>query len=127
MQDVVSPTPNGWGVDPTWTMQEAYRFRLVGESFNGSPSHVQWVEKAGRFYRATWIDYQYEAEHVQGWVPHNNAGGYMAPRWGFNQWEPIGIKDIYGIAADNHRLKLYLPTPAGDPYVVGRLPGMSAG
>jgi len=73
LEEVVAPQPNGWGVQPAWTLQEAYRFRVVGERFNGAPGHVRWVQRDGRWYQAKWIDYDFEAEHVRALVPHNDA------------------------------------------------------
>lgn len=113
LKEVVPPKPNGWGVQPAWTLQEAYRFRVTGEGFNGDPSHVRWVERDGRWFQATWVDYELEAEHVRAMVPHNDAAGYPMIRWGENDWKPIDIKDIYGIQVDNPRLPLYIPNPVG--------------
>lgn len=94
-------------------MQEAYKFRIVGEGFSGSPDHVQWVERNGKWYQATWVSYDFEAEHVRSMVPHNDAAGYMKIPIGLNEWRPMDIKDIYRIQVDNPRLSLYLPTPLG--------------
>lgn len=113
LKEVVAPPPNGWGVQPAWTMQEAYRFRVTGEGFNGAPDHVRWVQRDGMWYQATWIGYDLEAEHVRAMVPHNDAAGYPMIRWGENDWKPIDIKDIYGIQVDNPRLPLYIPNPFG--------------
>ena len=113
LKEVVPPKPNGWGVDPAWTLREAYRFRVTGEGFNGDPSHVRWAERDGKWYQATWLDYELEAEHVRAMVPHNDAAGYPMIRWGENDWKPIDIKDIYGIQVDNPRLPLYIPNPFG--------------
>ncbi|QUR66006.1 hypothetical protein [Mycobacterium spongiae] len=116
LQDVVATPPNGWGVQPAWTMQEEYRFRLVGEGFDGASDHIRWIQRDGNWYQATWVGYDFEAEHVTALVPHNSAGGYMPVIRDQNHWNPIGIKDIYGIQVDNPRLPLYLPNPFGDQY-----------
>jgi uncharacterized protein YukE len=112
-QEVVAPPPNGWGVQPGWTLEEGYRFRVVGEGFNGAADHVRWVQRDGKWYQATWVDYAFEAEHQYRLVPHNSAGGYMSPSWGAGEWSPIDIKDIYKIQVDNPRLPLYIPNPFG--------------
>ncbi|MEB3064183.1 DUF4226 domain-containing protein [[Mycobacterium] zoologicum] len=116
LQEVVAPQPNGWGVQPAWTLQEAYRFRVVGESFNGSPSHLRWVQRDGQWYQAKWIDYNFEAEHVRALVPHNDAEGYGPKPWGINKWNPVGINDIYKLQIGNPRLTLSLPTPGGGAF-----------
>lgn len=113
LQEIAPPPPNGWGVQPAWTMQEAYRFRVTGEGFNGDPSHVRWVEQNGKWYQATWVDYDLERERVTALVPHNDGGGYPTLHWGQNKWEPIDIKDVYQIQARNPRLPLYIPNPFG--------------
>lgn len=116
LEEVVTPQPNGWGVQPAWSLQEAYRFRVVGEGFNGAPGHVRWVQRDGTWYQAKWIDYDFEAEHVRALVPHNDAEGYGLKPWGMNKWNPIGIKDIYKLQVNNPRLSLSLPTPIGGAF-----------
>ncbi|ORW68399.1 hypothetical protein AWC24_07940 [Mycolicibacter senuensis] len=116
LEEVVAPQPNGWGVEPAWTLQEAYRFRVVGETFNGAPGHLRWVQRDGQWYQAKWIDYDFQAEHVRALVPHNDAAGYGMKPWGMNNWAPIGIKDIYRLQVDNPRLSLSLPTPLGGTF-----------
>ncbi|MGV0834026.1 EspA/EspE family type VII secretion system effector [Mycolicibacterium thermoresistibile] len=115
-QEVVAPPPNGWGAKPAWTMQEAYKFRIAGEGFSGAPDHVQWVQRNDKWYQATWISYDFEAEHVRSMIPHNDAAGYMRIPLGLNEWRPIDIKEIYRTQIDNPRLTLYLPTPLGGTY-----------
>ncbi|MGE0216003.1 EspA/EspE family type VII secretion system effector [Mycolicibacterium sp.] len=107
LQDVVPPPPNGWGEVPPVVLQEAYRFRVVGESFTNAEGHVRWVERNGMWYQAQWVDYQLEAEHVR------QATGKISIPWGFNDWQPIDIKDIYRLQVDNPRLTLYIPSPTG--------------
>ncbi|WP_165612859.1 hypothetical protein [Mycolicibacter sinensis] len=116
LEEVVAPQPNGWGVQPAWTLQEAYRFRVVGEGFNGAPGHVRWVQRDGKWYQAKWIDYDFEAEHVRALVPHNDAEGYGLKPWGMNKWNPIDVKDIYQLQVHNPRLSLSLPTPVGGAF-----------
>lgn len=107
LQDVVVPPPNGWGEKPPVVLQEAYRIRVVGESFSNAEGHMRWVQRDGMWYHAQWVDYQFEAEHVR------QATGKISVPWGFNDWQPIDIKDIYRLQVDNPRLTLYVPTPAG--------------
>lgn len=113
LQEIAPPPPNGWGVQPAWTMKEAYRFRVTGEGFSNEPSHTKWVLQEGKWHHATWVSYDFEAEHLKAMVPHNDAAGYPTLPWGTNQWSPIDIKDIYAIQADNPRLPLYVPDPLG--------------
>ena len=113
LHEIAPPPPNGWAVQPAWTMKEAYRFRVTGEGFGGQPSHVRWVQREGKWYQANWVSYDLEAEHVKAMVPHNDAGGYPTIPWGSNQWSPIEIKDIYAIQVENPRLPLYVPDPSG--------------
>ncbi|GJF08891.1 hypothetical protein NGTWS1803_13230 [Mycolicibacterium cyprinidarum] len=113
LQEVSPPPPNGWGVQPAWTMQEAYRFRVTGEGFGGEPAHQRWIQREGTWHQATWVSYDFEAEHVRAMVPHNDAGGYPTLPWGSNRWSPVDIQDIYGIQVDNPRLPLYVPNPFG--------------
>lgn len=107
LQDVVAPPPNGWGEKPPVVLQEAYRIRVVGESFSNAEGHVRWVQQDGMWHQAQWVDYQFEAEHV------HQATGKISMPWGFNDWNPIDIKDIYRIQVENPRLTMYVPTPAG--------------
>lgn len=121
LKDVVVPPPNGWGEVPPIVLQEAYRFRVVGETFTNTDGHVRWVQREGSWYSAQWVDYAFEAEHV------GQATGKISVPYGFNSWEPIGIQEIYGLQVDNPRLTLYLPSPTGgvlelDP----NRPGVSA-
>ena len=129
LQDVAPTTPNGWGANPPVTLQEEYRFRLVGEQFNGAADHVRWVQRDGQWYQAKWIDYQFEGEHVT--VPKGNVGltgGLPQIPIGLNQWQPMSIKDIYGVEAHNPRLTLYLPDICGQPYVISpKTPSITAG
>lgn len=66
---------------------------------------MRWVEQNGKWYQATWVDYDLERERVTALVPHNDAGGYRTLHWGQNKWEPIDIKDIYQSQARNPRLR----------------------
>lgn len=123
LQDVVAPLPNGWGAKPPLVLKEGYKFRVTGETFNGAPDHVQWVEKGGMWYQAQWVDYNFEAEHIRQLV-----GNISAPPMGLNQWEPINIKDIYGIQVDNPRLPLYVPNPfGGQVFLDPKRSGVAAG
>lgn len=123
-QDVVGKTPNGWGVDPSWRMQENYKFRLTGETFNGAPDHTRWVQRDGKWYQAKWVDYNFEAEHVRRGV---SSTGFFTPNFGLGEWHPIDIKDIYRAQADNPRLTMYVPTPSGGQVVLNpKRPGVSA-
>jgi hypothetical protein len=101
LKDVVVPPPNGWGERPPLVLQEAYRFRVTGEHFDGEPDHVQWVERNGTWYQATWVDYSFEAEHVQ------QMAGKISFPWGMNDWAPVDIQDIYAKQVDNPRLNPY--------------------
>ena len=74
---------------------------------------MRWVEQNGKWYQATWVDYDLERERVTALVPHNDGGGYPTLHWGQNKWEPIDIKDIYQSQARNSRLPLYIPNPFG--------------
>ncbi len=129
LKDIVPPPPNGWGVQPAWTMQEEYKFRLVGEGFNGAPDHTRWIQRDGKWFQATWVGYDFEAEHVRALVPHNDGAGYPTMPWGQNEWNPINIKDIYGIQVRNPRLPLYLPNPGGGQFElpVGRPAAVAGG
>ena len=118
LKEVASVPGNGWGVQPTWTVQEEYRFRLVGEGFDGASDHVRWIQRDGNWYQATWVGYDFEAEHVTALVPHNGAGGHMTVLGGQNAWNSIDIKDIYGLQVDNPRLPLYLPKPDGGQFEI---------
>lgn len=123
LQDVVAPPPNGWGTKPPLVLKEAYRFRVTGEGFNGAADHVQWVERDGMWYQATWVDYDLQAEHVRQAV-----GNISLPPVGINDWQPVDIKDIYRFQVDNPRLTMYIPNPDGAPVVldpkrVGASPG----
>jgi hypothetical protein len=95
---------------------------VTGETFNGAPDHVQWVQRDGNWYQAQWVDYNFEAEHL-----HQLTGNMSLP-WGMDDWQPIGIKDIYGIQVDNPRLPLYVPNPfGGQIFLDPKRPGVSAG
>ncbi|ORW89211.1 hypothetical protein AWC28_21000 [Mycolicibacter terrae] len=107
-------------MQPSWTLQEAYRFRVVAEGFNGAPGHVWWVQRDGKWYQAKWIDFDFEAEHVRALVPHIDAERYGAKPWGMNKWNPIGIKDIHKLQVSNPRLSLLLPTTVGGASRCGR-------
>lgn len=107
LQDIVSPPPNGWGEVPPIVLQEAYRFRVTGESFDDTDGHVRWIQRDGSWHQAQWIDYSFEAEHV------GQATGKISVPYGFNSWEPIGIQEIYRLQVENPRLTLYVPSPAG--------------
>jgi hypothetical protein len=128
-QDIAPTTPNGWGVEPPITLQEEYKFRLVGEHFNGSENHVQWMQRDGKWYQAQWIDYDLQAEHIT--IPKGNVGltgGLPQIPIGLNDWRPMSIKDIWAAQAHNQRLTMYIPDPCGQPYVISpKTPGMSAG
>jgi hypothetical protein len=122
LKDVVVPPPNGWGEKPPLVLQEAYRFRVTGEHFDGKPDHVQWVERNGTWYQATWVDYSFEAEHVQ------QMAGKISIPWGMNDWAPVDIQDIYAKQVDNPRLTMYIPNPYGGQVVLDpNRPGASAG
>jgi hypothetical protein len=121
MQDVVSPNWPGAGAEPAAVLQEAYRVRITGESFNGAADHVRWVQQAdGKWYQAKWIDYQFEAEHVQQLKPTGDIEALNPGPWGQNSWKPISIQDIYGAAHRNSRLTMYLPDICGSPTVIGQ-------
>jgi hypothetical protein len=123
-QDVVGSLPNGWGVNPSMKMQENYRFRMTGETFNGAPDHTRWVQRDGNWYQAKWVDYNFEAEHVYRGV---SGTGFFTPNFGLGEWNPIGIKDIYRAQADNPRLTMYVPTPSGGQIVLDpKRPGLKA-
>lgn len=120
LKDVVAPPPNGWGEKPSIVLQEAYRIRVVGESFSNADGHVRWVQRDGMWHQAQWVDYQLEAEHVR------QATGKISVPWGFNDWSPIDIKDIYRIQVENPRLTMYVPTPAGGVFELDPMrPGAS--
>ncbi|GAB3237065.1 hypothetical protein GCM10027535_48640 [Mycolicibacterium hippocampi] len=107
LQDVVAPPPNGWGEVPPVVVKEAYRFRVTGEGFSNDAGHVRWVQRDGAWYQAQWITHDLEAEHLfhfESKVPFTK---------GFNDWDPIDIKDVYRLQADNPRLTLYVPDPSG--------------
>ncbi|MCV7259902.1 EspA/EspE family type VII secretion system effector [Mycobacterium shimoidei] len=129
LQDVAPTAPNGWGVNPPITLQEEYRFRLVGEQFNGASDHVRWVQRDGMWYQAKWIDYQFEGEHLT--VPKGNTGmtgGLPQIPIGLNEWHPMTIQEIYAAQAQNQRLTFYLPDICGQPYVISpKTPSMTAG
>ncbi|MFV8262736.1 hypothetical protein ACNQR9_05535 [Mycolicibacterium peregrinum] len=112
-KNVVEPPPNGWGATPGWNLQEAYRFRVVGEGFNGAAGHAQWVQRDGNWYPATWVGYQFEAEHKYVLIPQNDGAGLMRPFWGAGVWEPIEAPDIGRAWAANPSLHLYIPNPYG--------------
>lgn len=121
LKDVVPPPPNGWGEKPPLVLQEAYRFRVVGESFTNAEGHTRWVQRDGLWHQAQWVGHYLEAEHVR------QATGKISVPWGFNNWEPIDIKDIYRIQVDNPRLPLYVPSPDGSVLELDpKRPGMSA-
>lgn len=107
LKDVVAPPPNGWGEVPPLVLQEAYRFRVVGEGFNNAEGHSRWVQRDGLWHQAQWVGYELEAEHVR------QATGKISVPWGFNDWQPIEIKDIYRLQVENPRLTLYVPSPDG--------------
>lgn len=96
-------------------MQENYKFRLAGETFNGAPDHVRWVQRDGNWYQAKWVDYNFEAEHMRRGV---SGTGFFTPNFGMNEWHPIDIKDIYRAQADNPRLTMYIPNPFGGQVVL---------
>ncbi|MET4432658.1 EspA/EspE family type VII secretion system effector [Mycolicibacterium sp. 624] len=123
LQDVVAPSPNGWGVKPPLVLKEAYKFRVTGETFNGAPDHVQWVQRDGMWHQAQWVDYNFEAEHLRQLV-----GNISMPPTGLDRWQPIDIKDIYAIQVDNPRLPLYVPNPFGGQVMLDpKRPAVSAG
>lgn len=107
LQDVVPPPPNGWDVKPPIVLQEAYRFRVTGEGFHNADGHLRWVQRDGNWYQAQWIDYDLEAEHVRQFT------GNISLPVGFNDWDPIDIKEIYRLQVENPRLPLYIPSPTG--------------
>lgn len=121
-QEVVAPPPNGWGVKPGRTLQEAYRFRVIGERFTGSAEHVRWIQHDGNWYQAAWVSYDFEVEHQYRSAAHNDAAGFPPITWTNKDWEPIGIKEIYEIQSRNPRLPLYVPNPSGGslPLPVGQ-------
>ena len=128
-QDMAPTTPNGWGVKPAITAQEQYRFRLVGEHFSGAADHVRWVQSDGKWYRAQWIDYDFQAEHVI--LPQGNTGltgGLPQFPIGLQEWHPISIKGIYAAQAHNPLLTMYVPDICGQPYVLSsKVPAISRG
>lgn len=122
-QNIVDPPPNGWGADPPLTVQEAYKFRLTGEHFDGSPDHVRWVQRDGSWYQAKWIDYDLQAEHITRPAYH----GVELPI-GLNHWQPMSIHDIYAAQAHNPRLTMYVPDSCGQPFVISsKTPSASRG
>ncbi|MCV7067943.1 hypothetical protein H7H51_23635 [Mycolicibacterium farcinogenes] len=126
--DVVTPPPNGWGATPGWNLRGAYRFRMVGEGFNGSPEHMRWVQRDGNWYPATWIGYEYEVEHQYVLIPQNDGAGLLRPAWGAGVWKPTGMAGIYQAYADNPRLPLYIPDRNGGIYQFpGKTPGALGG
>ncbi|MCG7608828.1 hypothetical protein BKG60_05165 [Mycobacterium syngnathidarum] len=112
-KNVVEPPPNGWGATPGWNLQEAYTFRVVGEGFDGAAGHAQWVQRDGNWYPATWVGYQFEAEHKYVLIPQNDGAGLMRPFWGAGVWAPIEPRDIGRVWATNPSLHLYIPNPYG--------------
>lgn len=109
--------PNGWGEDPVIVGQEAYTFRWVGESFNpDAPGHVQWVQKDdGNWYRARWIDYQFEQEHRR---QIGAPGAPNAPSMGANQWKPISIQDIYKVHNYSPNVAINIPDLCGQQITI---------
>ncbi|MCG7611281.1 hypothetical protein MHN83_28300 [Mycobacterium sp. CnD-18-1] len=105
--------PEGWGVKPGWIGSEGYRFRVVGEEYNGSPAHTRWIARDGTWYPATWVDYQYEAEHIIQFAPQNDMAGVPPIRLGLGEWNPTDITEIYQARADNPSLTMYIPNPFG--------------
>ncbi len=116
LKDIVTPPPNGWGVKPGWTIQEAYKFRLVGEGFNGAADHVRWIQRDGTWFQATWVDYDFEAELTTMFKHHNGLEGLAGLPKGRNEWNPMNIKEIYGLQVTNPRLSVYLPDPGGGQF-----------
>lgn len=123
-KDVVTPPPNGWGATPGWNLREAYRFRMVGEGFNGSPEHTRWVQRDGNWYSASWVGYDFEAEHQYLLVPQNDGAGLLRPAWGAGVWKPTDMAGIYQAYADNPRLPLYIPDRYGG---IHEFPGKTPG
>jgi hypothetical protein len=129
MQDTVAPNWPGAGAEPAAVLQEGYRFRITGESYNGAADHTRWVQENGQWHQAKWIDYQFQAEHTQMVKPTGDLESLNPGPWGQNSWKPISIQDIYGIANRNPRLTLYVPDICGQPTVLGadapaRIPGV---
>ena len=116
LKDIVAPPPNGWGVQPIATNQEAYKFRLVGEGFNGTPDHIRWIQRDGKWFQAAWVDYNFEAEHITKTQFHNRLAALPSYPKGLDDWKPMDIKDIYGLQVKNPRLSLYLPDPGGGQF-----------
>ncbi|MBN3455061.1 EspA/EspE family type VII secretion system effector [Mycolicibacterium sp.] len=123
-QPVVKPPPNGWGAQPGWSVNEAYRFRVVGEGYDAGPNHTRWVHRDGSWYPANWVGYDFEAEHQVVVKPNNDGAGLPFGQDGAGRWNPINIDDIYKIQVDNPQLPLYIPNPFGghvylDPNTAG--------
>jgi hypothetical protein len=120
LTDMVPPNNPGAGSEPFATAQEAYKFRIVGQSFNGSPSHVRWVQgQGGKWHPAYWITYDFQAEHLLYVKMNGDLAGLQPPPFGMNQWKPVSITDIYRVAHNNPALTLYLPDICGPVTVVG--------
>lgn len=117
--DVVEPNYPGAGAEPVARLQESWQFRLVGESFNGSPDHMRWVRDNGQWYPAKWVDYRFTgiqqraiATETDLLDPFNNMGVAGRP-------QPLSIQDIYRISGQNTRLTLSIPDICGPPTIIG--------
>ncbi|WP_157517026.1 hypothetical protein [Mycobacterium sp. MS1601] len=119
MQEVVEPNWPGMEAEPIAHLQEAYRLRITGQSFDGSAEHVRWIHEDGRWYQAKWVDYQFEAEHLTKVVTEQDLGGLSIPAVGLGEWEPITIQEIYNAAAHNPRLTMYIPDICGPVIAIG--------
>ncbi|CAN5718665.1 hypothetical protein BH10ACT9_BH10ACT9_43800 [soil metagenome] len=119
MQEVFEPTWPGMEAEPIVHSQESYRFRITGQSFDGSAEHMRWIQEDGMWYQAKWVDYQFEAEHVRMAKFEQNLEGIPTIPWGMNEWKPITIEQIHHVAAQNLRLTLYIPDLCGPPVVIG--------
>ncbi|WP_100514318.1 hypothetical protein [Mycobacteroides abscessus] len=119
LKDMVTPNHPGKGAEPIVTAQEAYKFRIVGRGFDGSPEHVRWVEANGQWYPARWIGYNFEAEHLTYAKSNGDFESLQLPPFGMGQWNPVSINDIYRIANNNPALTMYLPDICGPQTKVG--------
>ncbi|ANW65664.1 hypothetical protein BCA37_20735 [Mycobacterium sp. djl-10] len=119
MQEVAEPNWPGMEAEPIAHLQEAYRLRITGQSFDGSAEHVRWIQEDGRWYQAKWIDYEFEMEHVQTMKFEQDLAGLPSLPTGLNDWQPTTIQQIHEAVARNPRLTMYIPDLCGPPVVIG--------
>lgn len=119
MQEVAEPNWPGMEAEPIAHLQEAYRLRITGQSFDGSAEHVRWIQEDGRWYQAKWVDYQFEAEHLTKVATEHDVAGLSLPAVGLGEWEPITIQEIHNAAAHNSRLTMYIPDICGPVIAIG--------